>query len=239
MAPTQKATKRSARTKAYEEIRRRILLLDLPPGTALSENELATTLGLSRTPIREALVLLVDEDLVQVFPKVGSFVSRVDMETVTEARFLREAIELASLRSIVPPLDEAQVASLRENVARQEQALGDRATFFTLDEEYHRGLMVLAGHEGSWTALARAKTHLDRARMLGLKTDPAYETFIDDHRAVLESVVAGDLEAAEARLRSHVRAILEAIEATRAAWPDLFATSPASVPVRKSITVWA
>ena len=88
----------------YETLRRKVLTLELPPGAALSENELAAALGVSRTPVRESLILLAEEGLVQVFPQVGSFVSRVDPDGVADAQFLREAVELAALDDLPPEL---------------------------------------------------------------------------------------------------------------------------------------
>ena len=96
------AARRTNRRVVYETLRRKVLTLDLPPGTALSENELAAALGVSRTPVRESLILLADEGLVQVFPQVGTFVSRVDPDRVRDAQFLREAVELAALDDVPP-----------------------------------------------------------------------------------------------------------------------------------------
>src|SRR3954464_1739569 len=96
---------RTNRRVVYEALRRRVLTLELPPGAALSENELAAALGVSRTPVRESLILLAEEGLVQVFPQVGSFVSRVDPVKVADAQFLREAVELAALDDLPEVLD--------------------------------------------------------------------------------------------------------------------------------------
>ena len=99
---------RTNRRVVYETLRRKVLTLELPPGAALSENELAAALGVSRTPVRESLILLADEGLVQVFPQVGTFVSRVDPDRVRDAQFLREAVELAALDDVPPDLDAAR-----------------------------------------------------------------------------------------------------------------------------------
>ena len=90
----------SVRDQTLETLRRRIISLQLPPGEPLSENELAQELGVSRTPVRESLILLREEGLVQVYRQIGSFVSLVDLARVSEAQFVREAIECASLRDL-------------------------------------------------------------------------------------------------------------------------------------------
>ncbi|MCZ9337823.1 GntR family transcriptional regulator, partial [Streptomyces sp. TRM76130] len=106
--------RRTSRRDIYRKLRQMVLSLELAPGAALSENELAASLGVSRTPVRESLILLSQEGLVQVFPKIGSFVSRVDPAQVADAQFLREAVELASLEDLPERLDAEIVAELRE-----------------------------------------------------------------------------------------------------------------------------
>src|SRR5919106_4172262 len=123
---------RTNRRVFYETLRRKVLTLELPPGAALSENELAASLGVSRTPVRESLILLAEEGLVQVFPQVGSFVSRVDPARVADAQFLREAVELASLEDLPEVLDPDLIRELRENLAEQRRPDLDVEEFFAL-----------------------------------------------------------------------------------------------------------
>jgi DNA-binding GntR family transcriptional regulator len=224
--------------RVYEELRRRVLSLELPPGASLSENELAAALGVSRTPVREGLLLLSEEGLVQVFPKVGSFVSRVDPERVAEAQFLREAVELASLDDVPAEPDLQLVAELRENLALQQLADGDLERFFQLDEDFHRGLLRLAGHERTWPTVAAAKGHLDRARRLGLHENASTTIFVDQHASVLDALLAGDREEARALLRKHLRTVFADIEHVRRRSPELFSSNTDSVPIRRSVAVW-
>jgi DNA-binding GntR family transcriptional regulator len=224
--------------RVYEELRRRVLSLELPPGASLSENELAAALGVSRTPVREGLLLLSEEGLVQVFPKVGSFVSRVDPERVAEAQFLREAVELASLDDVPAEPDLQLVAELRENLALQQLADGDLERFFQLDEDFHRGLLRLAGHERTWPTVAAAKGHLDRARRLGLHENASTTIFVDQHASVLNALLAGDREEARALLRKHLRTVFADIEHVRRRSPELFSSNTDSVPIRRSVAVW-
>ena len=131
MAP--ESRQRTNRRVVYETLRRKVLTLELPPGTALSENELAAAMGVSRTPVRESLILLAEEGLVQVFPQVGSFVSRVDPDGVADAQFLREAVELAALDDLPAELDAGLVDELHANLARQQEPGIDLEEFFALD----------------------------------------------------------------------------------------------------------
>ncbi len=222
----------------YETLRRQVLTMQLQPGAALSENELAATLGVSRTPVRESLILLAEEGLVQVFPQVGSFVSRVDPVRVADAQFLREAVELTALDELPAELDETLLADLDENLRRQDVPGIEVEDFFTLDEEFHLGLLRLSGHAAAWATVSAAKGHLDRARRLGLHdaTPPAINA--TQHRAILTAVRSGDLPAARSAMRLHLRAVFADVERIRERSPELFASNGATTPVRRNIVVW-
>ncbi|MCL2464157.1 MAG: GntR family transcriptional regulator [Micrococcales bacterium] len=229
----------SGRDRAYQGIRANILDLTLPPGSLLSENELAGTWGVSRTPVREALVLLAQEGLVQVYPKIGTFVSRVDLAQVVEAQFFREAVEMASLASLTPPYDEAVLRRLRENLTQQDGVGDGWAGFFTLDETFHSSLMALGGHEASWKFVAAAKGHLDRARWLGLATlHDSAAVRIAEHHAIFDAVEADHRQDAADLLRKHLRNVFADIEQIKAASPELFATDQSAQPVRRTVVVW-
>jgi DNA-binding GntR family transcriptional regulator len=230
--------KRTNRRVVCETIRRKVLTLELPPGAALSENELAAALGVSRTPVRESLILLAEEGLVQVFPKIGSFVARVDPERVADAQFLREAVELAALDDLPADLDPDVVRELQENLARQQQPGIDLEEFFALDEAFHHGLLRLSGHGRAWSTVVAAKGHLDRARRLGLHETESPAVFADQHVEIFQAAVDRDLTRARTTMRKHLRAVFEDVERIRARAPELFATNSGSVPVRRNVVVW-
>ena len=229
--------RRSVRDRTLETLRRRIIFLELPPGSSLSENDLAAELEVSRTPVRESLILLREEGLVQVFPQIGSFVSRVDPERVMQAQFVREAIECSSLVEVTFPLAPEHEQALRDNLRGQRAAdeAGDVNAFFELDEEFHRLLLRLAGHEPAWSAVNSAKAHLDRARRLSLVTARPIGSLVEQHEAVVTSLAAGDVQDAVGRLRTHLRAVFEDVERIRDAHPGLFSTGEDVRPVRRSI----
>ncbi|MDG9690280.1 GntR family transcriptional regulator [Streptomyces sp. Alain-F2R5] len=229
---------RTSRRDIYLKLRQMVLTLELAPGAALSENELAASLGVSRTPVRESLILLAQEGLVQVFPKIGSFVSRVDPAQVADAQFLREAVELASLHALPEQLDPAIVEDLRANLARQKRADLGLEEFFELDEAFHQNLMRLSGHGNVWTTVAAAKGHLDRARRLGLHENASPAAFAAQHQEIFEAIVGGDVPLAHTAMRTHLRAVFSDIERIRAHSPELFATDASTVPVRRNVVVW-
>ncbi|ROR97287.1 DNA-binding GntR family transcriptional regulator [Salana multivorans] len=231
----------TTREVVHTELRRRILTLTTPPGAPISENDIAADLGVSRTPVREALILLGDEGLVEVYPQVGTFASLVDIERVRDAQFLRESVEVASLASLAGDgddgggsgagLDPEVLARLRENIAAQREALEDSERFFDLDEAFHRDLMTLAGHGGVWPSVVSAKGHLDRARRLGMAEIRPASQNLEQHAAILDAAADGRGEEAVALLRGHLRSVLEDVVRIRELHPELFAR-PGSHRVR-------
>lgn len=232
------SSKQSNRRVIYETLRRKVLTLDLRPGESLSEKDLAADLGVSRTPVREGLILLAEDGLVQVFPQIGSFVSRVDMQRVTDAQFLREAVELTALEDVPEDPDAGLLGELEENLAAQRSAGDDVEEFFTLDERFHHALLRLSGHERAWPTVVSAKGHLDRARRLGLYESSPPRVFADQHVEILEAVRHHDLALARTTMRHHLREVFADVERIRAREPDLFASEDDATPVRKTVTVW-
>lgn len=241
MADERHGTRRglSARAVAHQELRRRIVTLELPPGSPLSENDLARELSVSRTPVRESLILLAEEDLVQVFPQLGSFVARVDPVRVREAQFVREAIELASLADAIELAGPDAVVCLREILARQRRNEADIEEFFTLDEQFHQALLAAGGHAKAWRTVHSAKAHLDRARRLGLREVSPVGCLIDQHTQIVDALECADLAATTAAMRHHLRAVFADIERIRERSPELFVAVDAEErPLRRTVAAW-
>jgi DNA-binding GntR family transcriptional regulator len=215
----------SARTTAYGRIRDGIIGGRFTPGALLSENELAAALGISRQPVREALLLIAQEGLVEVRPQSGTYVTRIDPDRVREAQFIREAIELASLAACTVPGEEDE-RMLRELIARQRE-VSDRDAFYPLDEQFHRALLGLAGHANAWAAVSAAKGHLDRARYIGMSATRAVQDYVDDHERVVDALIEGDMDAAADALRQHLRFVFADLDAVREEHPELFEGVPA------------
>ncbi|WP_338022250.1 GntR family transcriptional regulator [Arcanobacterium pluranimalium] len=216
----------STRESVYQEIRTRIINLTFLPGMALSETELATQLNVSRTPVREALVLLDKDGLIEVFPRKGTFVTKINLELVRETQFLREAIEIASLRSIPAQLDPALVQEITNNLAQQKNAAEshDARAFFILDEIFHASLMKLANHWRSWDVVATTKPHLDRARYLGYQESTPPIIFYEQHCEIFDRIRAHDLDGAEQLLSHHLRTVFDDIKTAQKILPEFFTT---------------
>jgi DNA-binding GntR family transcriptional regulator len=213
-----------ARLFVYAAIRDAIVRAELVPGARLSENELAEQLGVSRTPIREALGRLREDRLVEVVPQLGTFVSRISTQAVTDAQFIREALECAAIRAAAGRAGEEDITALEQNIRSQERARegGDMDAWYLLDDAYHRALCDLSGHPAVWAVSERAKSHLNRLRRISLGMPDYIPEMISEHRAVVDAVAARDPDAAEAALRHHLRMVLREVPRIRGEHPEYF-----------------
>lgn len=217
----------NTRRLVHTWLRRQIIGLELAPGEPLSEAEIGSRLGVSRTPVRESLILLAEEGLVEVFPQRGSFVGPIRYEDVVSAQFVREAIECSSLELGGAQVTAGDVAELRALIVRQHEAEAteDVSAFFDLDEEFHLRLMRACGHEPAWRIVASAKAQMDRARRLSLPQGGKMTGLIEQHEGVIDALDRGDVATAVARLREHLRVVLQDITHIQAERPELFARS--------------
>ena len=222
--PARRPGRTSAGPYLYAALRDQIVRAELAPGERLSEAELGERLGVSRTPIREALGRLRDDRLVEVRPQIGTFVARISPAAVSDAQFIREALECTAVRVAAELATEESMAQLEENLRAQGRATEriDIDSWQLLDDTFHRQICDLSGHPAVWPVNERAKSHLNRLRRLSLKMPDYLPTMVSDHRAVAESVGSHDPDAAEATLREHLRAVLREVPRIREQHPDYF-----------------
>ncbi len=210
----------------YERLRRAIITLALPPGEGLSEQDLAQQMGVSRTPVREALIRLADEGLIDILPQRGSFVSPIRLREVEEAQFIRETLEVAVVRRLAGRTGPAFAAQARANLALQEEAVaaGALERFLDHDEAFHRMLCEAAELPKSWRVIQTVKLQLDRVRYMSLP-EPGHLAFLlEQHGAILEAIGSGPAELAAERMRTHLQEVLRTVRRLNAAHPDLFRT---------------
>jgi DNA-binding GntR family transcriptional regulator len=225
LLPVATRTRRGpARAQVYATLRDAIVRAALAPGRQLSENELAALLGVSRTPIREALQRLREERLVAVVPQLGTFVTHISETAISDAQFVREALECAAIRGTALRARNEDLGALEAIIRRQDAAreAADFDGFYVLDDELHHLLCDLSGHEIAWSLSNRAKSHLNRIRRLSLPEPGYLMEMISEHRAVVAAVAAHDPDEAEHALRHHLRMVLSTLPAIREQHPDYF-----------------
>lgn len=196
----------TAADRAHAEIRRRIADGELPPGTLLSENELAASLSVSRTPVRAALARLRDEGWITVLPQRGALVRALSETDVREAAQVRHALESAAIRAVDPAERAALVTRLGVALDEQADALATRdfARFVELGTAFHRAFVVAAGNELMLSLYDRLQ---DRQALSIIRSRPRIQRdpagVLDDHRTLLRHVAAGDWAAFADHLQSH------------------------------------
>ncbi len=228
--------RRGASGAAYGWLRDEILSGRLRPGQTLSENELAQRLGVSRTPIREAIICLESDGLLEVRPQVGTTVAPIDVDAIADVQFLREAIECRTVVLAAQRASAADAKALRAQLKEQARvaASGDHAAFVPLDDRMHQMLGAIAGRPRVWHTIEDAKAQLDRVRFLSLE-DPAWlATIHRQHERIVEHVLAGDPDGAVAAMSRHLRAVFASIKTIAGTSPEYFRSAPIE-PVDRAV----
>jgi len=208
--------------QVFRTLRSAIVTMQLTPATALSEQDIAGRLKVSRQPVREAFIKLSEIGLVRVLPQRGTFVVKISAKAVTDARFVREAVECAIARRASEGIDAAAMEDLREILAQQRKAARNPEEFFVLDEAFHRGLAHAAECAYAWKVIEEAKAQMDRVRFLSLPDATPIGHLIKQHEAILDQIAAGRGSAAEQAMRDHLREILKSLPRLARAFPDMF-----------------
>lgn len=197
-------------TRVFEALRQAIVQLQLRPGFPLSEADIGRQLGVSRQPVREAFIKLAEVGLVEIRPQRGTFVRLISVREVRNARFLREAIEVAVARRAAGEATPERLRRLRRIVEDQRLVAGDgdNVGFLRLDEAFHQEIAASADCEDAWRVLEGLKAQMDRVRYLSLPNATPLETIIEQHEAILSAIERGSPDAAEAAMRQHLSEIL-------------------------------
>jgi DNA-binding GntR family transcriptional regulator len=223
--PATRSTRQSSMAlRVYDAVRGAIVQLQLRPGYLLSEAELARQLGVSRQPVREAFIKLAEAGLVEVRPQRGTFVKLISIHEVNNARFIREAIELAVVRKAAREANKAGIAELRRNLAAQQIALSGRLSdFMQLDDEFHSTIADMADCEHAWRLIVSLKAQLDRVRFLGFPDATPRPFVVEQHTKIVDALEQNDGDAAAATMFKHLNEIVPSMPHLAAIHPDLFA----------------
>jgi len=190
---TERYARETARDYALRMLKRNIASLELKPGTMLSENELSSALGLSRTPVREALIELNKIRIVEILPQRGSRIALIDCGMVEESRFLRLVLEKAIIElacELAPTLD---FSVAEANVKLQQFYIENQLPekLMELDNDFHREFFRLTNRLQTYHLQESMALHFDRVRSLSLTTVKEIR-IVSDHEAILRAVRAGN-----------------------------------------------
>lgn len=225
---------KSENNRAYASrvLRSNIMTLRLKPGESLNEIELAHALGISRTPVHEALTTLQSEWLVDIFPQRGTRVSRIDLTLVKEGHSTRLLLESALLRDVAGKIGHSQIQELMECMRKQNALIGHIEDsvdeIIQLDDEFHRMMYYFGGRSHTWLAMRGLVSHYDRLRYLDVFEGRCDFTRVSrQHREFCDYLLLGlpDDVCAETKISEHLTSFRGNLMDTIERHPDYFTVS--------------
>ncbi len=222
----------------YADLRQQLVSLQRLPDEPVSESEIAEAYGVSRTPVREAILKLADEGLLEIFPQSGIFVSRIPIAELPEAILVRRALEETTARIAASQATASQLLALQSVLQsqREAEAADDHDAFHRADEAFHATIAEVAGYPGIWTLIQQVKIHVDRYRRLTLPQPGRITRAIAEHETILAAIAAHDPAQAVAAIGDHLERLLADISATQELNPDLFAIAESKAGADRRVT---
>ncbi|SHM99336.1 GntR family transcriptional regulator [Gracilibacillus kekensis] len=224
MVTQNQRTRGSSRDYVYDTIKAQIMNGDIAPGTKLSEKEISEKLDVSRTPVREAFLKLNQEELLGVYPQIGTIVTKIDLKLVEEGRFVRENIEKAIVKEAVEMISEEDLIQLESNLTLQEFSLekGSFQRLFELDDEFHQLLYRGCGKNRTWEMVKRMNIQFDRLRLLRLSVNHDWNIIVSQHRKIFEAVSLKDTNLAEQANTDHLQLVDIEKDKLKQEYPEFF-----------------
>jgi DNA-binding GntR family transcriptional regulator len=208
----------------YKDLRRAIIAMTLPPGSPVVEKELTERYGISRTPVREAVLRLAEEKLVDVVPQSGTFVSRIPLSVLREAIAARRALEEVTVRAATRRATESQLMEMRALIQRQKEMaeLGDEEAFHRADEDFHAAIAAAGRYPGIWDMIQNIRVQVERYRRLTLPQTGRMAMVVAEHAAVVDAIADRNPDLAVRRMNEHLNKLRLDITVFRDQWPDYF-----------------
>lgn len=213
---------------AYNYIRNAIITMKMQPGATINEKDTCAELGVSRTPMREAVLRLAQEGLVKVVPSGGTFVNTISLRGVMEGHLIRSSLELRMVRLAARSYDavydrDFDLLMFLQSDASKRQ---DHDQSFAVDNDFHRLICTIAGFPDIWQAVHSATGQLDRVRRIAIPRSGHFAEVEQEHRAIYEAIRAGVADRAHDLLRQHLNDIAAVVEYVFADQPGLIAQEP-------------
>lgn len=210
-------------TQLYELMREAIIAMVLPPAAPILEREICARLGISRTPLREAILQLAAEHLVLIRPGGGTFVNRIVVNEVLAGQIARDTLEVRLARLAARRFTAASAKQFELSLFSQKGAAERRdvAEFFTLDDDFHRLVCVLSGYPDGWRILRVATGQLDRVRRLAFPVENNFDAVLGEHTAIYKALSRKDEAATVKALQGQIDSIFETIRLIRQQNPEI------------------
>ena len=191
------------RSDAYNEIKYRIIHFDYVPGQKISEKLISQELNLGRTPVREAIIRIEREGLIEVIPQSGTYITKIDMADAKNARFVRSCIEPKIMVDAAVNISDEAIATIQKNLDQQQQTAlkNEPDNFFDLDQEFHHAF---------YKVLRLKETELD------------WDTLTNQHTAIFNAVKNKDIDDLSFLVTQHLHLMLLEKQKVVDAYPDYF-----------------
>ncbi len=223
MRITERFSRETARDYALRMIKHNITTLDLAPGSMVSENELSEAMGLSRTPIREALIELAKIQIVEILPQRGSRIALVDYNLVEESRFLRLTLEKAIVELACAMADTLDFSIIDANLKLQAFYVENNVPekLMEMDDEFHKELFRLTNKLRTYHLMNNMTLHFDRVRSMSLMTIKEIK-IVNDHAAIVQAIRDKNALEAVAAVTKHLSRYQVDEQAIREKYPSYF-----------------
>lgn len=223
------APARSLGEQAYESLREAIISLELTPGQVVQENELASSLGISRTPVRDAIHMLITEQLIEVLPQRTKRIASISVTKVLESSLVRLSLECTAFRLAADQWGTTEQHARAEKqmeylIHEQKEAaeLQDTALFLRLDEEFHKQIMLVAGNQTLLDVVHQMRGHLNRFRFLAMKELVLTKGLVQEHEEIFACLRNKDEQGVVQLLEAHLGKINEEIPSLREQFANYF-----------------
>lgn len=212
----------SAAAQIYDYLRSKIVSLAFAPGTLLPRPELARFFNASVTPVRDALLRLEEDGLVDIFPQHATRVREIDLDSARNAHFLRLALELEVARTLARQADGTLPGRLRAIVAMQASFWEhqDVEGFVAADQEFHRAMFTAANAERLWHTMRARSGNMDRLRRLHLPLNNKADSVLRQHNELVDAIEQHNPALAEERVRQHLGGTLSQLIDLRKTYPQ-------------------
>jgi DNA-binding GntR family transcriptional regulator len=206
--------RRSVPRQVYEVLREKILTVQLKPGESINERWLAEWLGVSRTPIREAINRLSANGLIAIVPNVGTSVSLINVGRVKEFSLIRMSLESLIVRHAAERFDEASALALGALIEQQIATLEgpDLIENIVVDSQFHHAIAEISGLTATWAIMQHAMDEILRVRHLSVRLLRPLREPIDEHLAILDALRTGDADLCERAMKAHLSSSYQHID---------------------------
>jgi DNA-binding GntR family transcriptional regulator len=213
--------------RVYSVLRANILEMGLEPGATLRKGALCDQLGVSRSPVAEALSRLSSDGLVDIIPQSATRVSQFSLAALLEENFLREAVEVAAVARVAMDRTDEQLTRLSRNLRLQGLLVedGDIEGFFEADLAFHELILSFTGFPKVTLVAEEMTLQLRRARKLILPEPGRPADAVAEHQAIVNAIEAKDPDAARTTMERHLRQLTKRIVPLEREHPDYFRTT--------------